>query len=132
MQTAATLIPATTQKGAEAKRRTLTQAVLKACDLLDLTQAELCDVLGVSAATVSRMRNGTYLLDPDRKEWELAVLFVRLFRSLDSMVGGRDQDAQAWLRGENLALQGAPIKLIRSIQGLVDTVGYLDAMRARV
>jgi hypothetical protein len=35
------------------------------------------------------MASERYWLQPDRKEWQLALLFVRLFRSLDSITGGR-------------------------------------------
>ena len=36
------------------------------------------------------------------------------------------------VRGENLALGGIPLKLIHEPSGLVRTVEYLDAARARI
>ena len=36
------------------------------------------------------------------KSFELALLFIRLFRSLDAIVGGDEAVARAWLRNENL------------------------------
>ena len=63
---------------------------------------------------------------------ELAVLFVRMYRSLDAVVGGDDQAASAWLKNHNLALQARPCDLIRSAAGLVDVIAYLDARRAVV
>ena len=122
---------AITAETAEArKRRVLTTATLRAADLLDVSQGTLAQVIGVSAATVSRMRQKGYELDPGRKEWDLALLFVRLFRSLDSIVGGRESDAKAWLHSENRALEKVPITLITSVSGLVHVVDYLDAARA--
>lgn len=112
--------------------RVLTGAVLRAATLLELTQARVAEILGLSPATVSRMAKGTYSLDADKKEWEMAALFVRLFRSLDSLVGSNDETARAWLNGENRALGDKPVNLIRSAEGLVRAVHYLDAARSRI
>lgn len=115
------------------ERQVLTSAILNAAKLLDLPQAQLAKVIGVSAPTVSRMRNGNYQLDQQRKEWSFAILFVRLFRSLDSMTAGRENDARAWLHSVNHALNGMrPVDLISDISGLVHVVDYLDAIRGRV
>jgi DNA-binding XRE family transcriptional regulator len=115
-----------------AAQQTLTRAVLHAAELLDISQIELAAVLGVSAATISRMGSGRYLLQPERKEWQLAALFVRLFRSLDSITGGRDDLSRAWLRSPNHALMAEPASLLGQIESFVRVVQYLDAARARV
>ena len=115
-----------------AAQQTLTRAVLRAAELLDVPQAELAGILGVSTATVSRMSSGRYLLQPDRKEWQLGALFVRLFRSLDSITGGRDDLSRAWLRSQNEALRGIPSSLLGEIESFVRVVQYLDASRAAV
>jgi hypothetical protein len=113
-------------------QQTLTRAVLHAAELLDLPQTELAVVLGVSPATISRMTSGRYLLQPERKEWQLGALFVRLFRSLDSITGGRDDLSRAWLRSHNHALMATPVSLLGDIESLVRVVQYLDASRAAV
>jgi transcriptional regulator with XRE-family HTH domain len=113
-------------------QRVLTGAVLRAATLLELNQARVAEILGVSPATVSRMASGAYSLDSGKKEWELAALFVRLFRSLDSLVGSNDSAARAWLNSANRALGEKPVDLIRSAEGLVRAVHYLDASRGRV
>jgi hypothetical protein len=110
----------------------LATAALRAAELLGLNQHKLGIILGLSAPTVSRLASGAYLLDASRKEWELATLFVRLFRSLDALVGSNDVAARAWLNGENLGLGGKPVELIRTAEGLVRAVHYLDAARGRV
>ncbi len=112
------------------RRRVLTSATLKAADLLDIPQTVLAKLLGVSAPQVSRMRQGAYLLDESRKEWELAALFLRLYRSLDSIAV--NQEARTWLNSGNRGLNGEkPLALITSAAGLVRVVDYLDAARAR-
>jgi transcriptional regulator with XRE-family HTH domain len=113
-------------------RLVLTGAILRACALLEITQSSLAQILGLSPSTVSRMANGTYRLDDQKKEWELGALFVRLFRSLDAVIGSNDSAARAWLNGQNRALTGRPIELIRSTEGLVRVVQYLDAARGRL
>lgn len=117
---------------AAAKGRTLGKAALRAAELLGLTQAELAPVLGVSRATVSRIASGDYVLAPEQKSWELAALFVRLFRSLDALVGSNEAQARAWLNGENLGLGAVPRQLLPKAEGLVRVVQYLDAARGRI
>ena len=110
----------------------LTKAVVRAAAFLGLTQKELASVLGLSEATVSRMHAGRYALDPARaKEWELARLFVRLFRSIDAL-WGHGEEARTWLASPNLALGTRPRELLTSVEGLVSVVAYLDAARGRV
>jgi transcriptional regulator with XRE-family HTH domain len=111
---------------------TLTKSVVRAAALLGLSQAALAEILGMSTASVSRLVNGTYTLQPARKrEWEFALLFVRLYRSLDAIVGN-ERDAQTWIRNENIALGQRPLDLIRSAEGLVRVLQYLDASRSRI
>jgi transcriptional regulator with XRE-family HTH domain len=117
---------------AEERRQVLTVAVTRAAEILGCRQAQLGQVLGLSAPTVSRMARGEYLLDPGRKEWQLATLFVRMFRSLDSIVGGREAAARAWLTSHNDGLNGVPAELVTDVQGLVNVVQYLDAARGRI
>ncbi len=113
-----------------AQEAVLTNAVLRAADKLDVTQAALAAILGVSEATVSRMKKGDYVLSADSKAFELAVLFVRLFRSLDAMVGGDEAVARAWLANPNLALDAKPVEKIRTVPGLMDVITYLDARKS--
>src|SRR5476649_425917 len=115
-----------------APRLVLTGAVLRASALLEITQASLAQILGLSPSTVSRMANGTYNLDDQKKEWEHGALFVRLFRSLDALIGSNDSAARIWLNGQNNGLMGRPIDLIRSTEGLVRVVQYLDSARGRI
>ena len=110
----------------------LTTAVVRAADSLQVNATALARVIGVSPASVSRMKQGDFTLAQSSKPFELGVLFVRLFRSLDSIVGGDGAVAQAWLRNENTALGGRPLDLIQSIAGLTHVISYLDARRALV
>lgn len=109
----------------------LTKAVLRAAEALGVNQKGLARVLGVSEASVSRLGR-TKVLDPETKEGELALLFVRLFRSLDTLVGGDAGKARAWLLEPNSHLGGVPAERIATVPGLVDAVSYLDALRGKL
>ena len=108
----------------------LTRSARRAAERLDLTQKDLAQIIGVSPATVSRLPHRP--LDPAAKEGELAILFVRMFRSLDALVGGNVDSARKWLHADNHHLRGVPAQLIQTVTGLVDVVEYLDAMRGKV
>ena len=95
------------------------------------TTRELAEVVGASEASISRL-SGSRAIGPDSKEGELARLFLRMFRSLDSLVGGDETKARRWLQAENEHLGGVPAKLILRVEGLVDVVQYLDSMRGRL
>jgi transcriptional regulator with XRE-family HTH domain len=108
----------------------LATATQRAATLLGLNGAGVARILGVSEATVSRILRGERGLPPQSKEGELALLLVRLYRSLDALVGNDEARRLAWMRSHNDALNGVPASLILSAQGLVAAVAYLDAMRA--
>lgn len=110
----------------------LTKALRNAAERLGISPGLLAKILGVSASTVSRLYAGRYRLKPARKEWELALLFVRLYRALFALVGG-DADAQRWLQSRNHELGGVtPLALLQSVDGLTRVLHYLDAYRARL
>ena len=113
-----------------AGERVLPRALLRAARLLGLRHADLARVIGTSPSSVSRMARGR-TLDPESKEGELALLFLRMFRSLDALVGGDGERARAWLHAENRHLRAVPAERIATVEGLVDTVRYLDALRGR-
>ncbi len=108
----------------------LGKATARAAQLLGLSGAALARVIGVSEPTVSRILRGERGLAPQSKEGELALLLVRLLRSLDALVGNDDQRRVAWMASPNRALGGVPRDLVQSVEGLVATLGYLDGMRA--
>lgn len=110
----------------------LGRAALRAADMLDLPAATLAAVIGLSEASVSRLKAGTYRLREGDKAFELAALFVRLFRSLDAVTGGDIAVARVWMVSGNIALGGVPAQRIRDVTGLVETLAYLDAARARI
>lgn len=126
---------AVTIAAAEARIReeaVVAKAALRAAEQLGLSGRTLALVIGVSEATLSRIRSGRAALERGSKPFELAVLFIRMFRSLDAIVGGETAVARAWLQNPNIALGAAPLERIVTIPGLMDVIAYLDARRALV
>jgi hypothetical protein len=110
----------------------VTKAVMAAVERLGLNAARTADILGLSAPTISRMKRLDFVLEPGTKPFELAVLLIRVFRSLDAITGGDEVVARDWLRQNNLALSAVPAEKLTSITGLIDVLSYLDARRAPV
>jgi hypothetical protein len=110
----------------------LTKATIRAAHKLALTNRTLSAVIGLSEPTVSRMSSGQRPLERGTKPFELSILFVRLYRSLDAIVSGDENVAKAWLNNPNVPLGGKPINLIQTVGGLVNVIQYLDARRARI
>jgi hypothetical protein len=108
----------------------LGKATIRAAYELNLSNAALARVIGLSEPTISRIASGARGISPSSKEGQLALLLVRIFRSLDPLVGSDAQKRHDWLRSQNKALNGTPTSLIETPQGLVTTLSYLDGMRA--
>ena len=65
------------------------------------------------------------------KTGELALLLVRVYRSLFALFGGNLVDMQHFLRTDNRHLDAPPLSLMMQVQGLVRVVEYLDAIRGK-
>lgn len=105
----------------------LAEAFANAGRQLGLTQADLGAIIGKDRTAVSRGR-----IDPDSKDGELALLFIRCYRALFVLVGGAQDQMRHWLHTENLHTGGVPAQQIRSVQGLVRVLEYLDGIRGKL
>ena len=110
----------------------LAKATVRAADQMGLRQGELARVLGLSPATTSRMRSGAWRLPAGSKAWELATVFVRVYRSLAAITGGDTEAMRAWLHSSNDALGAEPATMILAAEGLISVLRYLDAARGRI
>lgn len=108
----------------------LAKATARASQFLGMNGVMLAKTLGLSEPTVSRILKAEKPIDPMSKEGELALLLVRVYRSLDALVGTDDGKRQLWMTGFNKALGGIPLQMVQRVDGLVATLSYLDAMRA--
>ncbi|WP_457299870.1 MbcA/ParS/Xre antitoxin family protein [Phyllobacterium sp. P5_D12] len=115
------------------KTAVVSKALLRSAELLGLTARELSTVVGLSEPSISRLKRSESSGGPlTGKSYELALLFIRLYRSLDAIVGGDDSVARQWMRTDNTMLGGKPLNRIKTIDGLAHVLAYLDARRAPI
>ena len=114
------------------EREVLAMALLRGAQQYGVSTEELFQVVGVREGTLKALRRGSRELVLHDKQVELALLFLRVFRSLDVLVGGEDKQAAQRLRAHNHPLRGVPVDRMKGIEGLVRVAEYLDAMRGGV
>ena len=110
----------------------LTKATIRAAEFLGLNNAALARVVGLSESQISRLSKGEKTLEVGTKPAELATLLVRVYRSLDALVGNDDRHRKAWMTSFNRAFNEVPRDAIQKVDGLVRVVSYLDGARALV
>ncbi len=103
------------------------KAFLNAGKVLGFTQAELADIVGRNRSGL--IRDG---LDPTSKAGELALLFIRLYRSIYALTGGEPEAMKHWISTDNRYFGDTPRQLVRTAEGLVRVTHYLDAMRGKL
>jgi transcriptional regulator with XRE-family HTH domain len=109
----------------------LGKAAFRASQQLGLSQTELASVLGIHRTAISRLKNNPHL-EPDSKQGELALLLIRIARSLYALTGGDETWIQHFMRSRNMATHGIPAQQITSIQGLVGVLQIVDALRGKI
>ncbi len=116
---------------AENSDTVLCKALLNVQNQLDLSQAQLGQLIGLDRSSISRLqKRGT--LKPDSKAGELATYLIRIYRALFVLMGGDPDNMRHWMETSNLHLQAIPKQLIGNAEGLIRVMHYLDAMRGKV
>ncbi|MGB6006863.1 MbcA/ParS/Xre antitoxin family protein [Castellaniella sp.] len=118
-------------KLAPAPDAVLAKAVLRAGDQLGLRQAQLAAVLGMHRTAVSRMKTAQSL-DPDSKQGEIALLLIRVARALFALAGGDAVWIRHFMQSPNTVTGGVPAEQIRTIQGLMTVLRFVDALRGKI
>lgn len=114
------------------KENVVSKALLRAANKLSIKNIELAQIVDISTARLSKMDKEYAHINPNKKEFELALFFIRIYRSLDAIMGGEDEMAARWLRNYNKALEAVPIERMKKVDGLIDVLSYLDSRRARI
>lgn len=111
----------------------LTKALIRLASAYDLKGKEISQIIGISESSATRLSKGERLISEKTKEGELSLLLIRLYRSLNALVGNDPIKAKTWLNSPNRYFPVVtPIEHIKSIQGLIEVVNYLDAIRGKV
>lgn len=108
----------------------LSMAIVRAAKSLGIAQADLAQTIGVSESSASRLFAKQRKVSSSGKEPELVILFLRMYRSLNSLLGG-EEPSRKWFHAHNYHLGGTPADLVTKTEGLVNVIQYLDAMRGK-
>ena len=65
----------------------LSKALCNLAKFYSLTGKDLSKIIGISEPSASRLGQGKKLISPHTKEGEMALLLLRIYRSLNDMVG---------------------------------------------
>jgi hypothetical protein len=115
----------------EDEAKILTKAFIRMIAFLQLNKREVSAIIGLSGITMSDLFTAqkNYLC-PHSNEGHVAILLIRLFRSLDNLFAGNAEQCRLWLRSQNKHLEANPIELIMTVEGLVRCLQYLDAIQS--
>jgi len=109
----------------------LAKALLNAAEQLGLKQAELGAILGLDRTGISRLKQNPSL-DPNSKKGELALLVIRIARALFALTGGDKEWIKHFMHNPNKVTGGIPAKQMETIQGLIQVMQFVDAIRDKV
>lgn len=104
----------------------LGKAAKNAATQLGLTLTELGDVIGRDRTSINKG------IRPASKSGQLALLFVRCYRGLHAILGGNKENMAHWFATENKHLHDKPKNLVKTVEGLVSVLRYLDGMRGKI
>ena len=110
----------------------LTKAICSLAKFYSLSGKDLSKIIGISESSASRVIQGIKLISPHTKEGELALLLLRIYRSLNAMVGNNHEKAKLWLNSRNKYFRNKPMEEMKTIPGLMSVLNYLDAMRGKL
>ena len=114
------------QDALASEARLVAEACLRAAAEVGLSKEELGAIVGRHRTSLERSG-----LPPESKEGQLGLLFLRVMRSLDALMGSDLELMRHWLEQPNRHLgEQAPRQLLASVEGLARVAAYLDAMRA--
>ncbi len=104
----------------------LGRSAYAAGEYLGLSRSEVGVIVGRNRTSIDR--NG---IDPDTKSGQLALMMIRIYRSLYALMGGDAGNIRHFMQTANRGTGGVPAEQIRNVQGLVRVCEYLDAIRGK-
>ncbi len=124
--------PSPTYDTISKKNEVLTKAFLRMAVHYEFTRQDICNIIGFSEASASRLFSGTKFIEVNSKEGEMALLLLRVYRNLNAILDGSNPQAVEWLRSQHHYFNETPLQHMQTLAGLVETVNYLDAMRGKI
>jgi len=105
----------------------LAEAVRNIARHIDLTNQQLGGILMMSDQEIGEIRFEEPSTVFTKVDPERAVLFVRMYFSLDALTGGNDVVARAWLRSQNTDLGSSPLDKMQTKDGLAMVCSYVHS-----
>ncbi len=105
--------------------------MLAAAGRLGVSGGLLAKILRTSDVSVARMQAGAEVLPTGSKSSVRGELFIQLFHNLDAAMDHLDEASRAWLNTNCLELEGRPINVIQTGEGLMKAVSYLNSKRRK-
>lgn len=93
---------------------------------LGLSHSEVGQIVGRNRTSIDR--NG---IDPDTKSGQLALIMIRIYRSLYALMGGDEDNMKHFMQTPNRGTGGIPAEQLHDVQGMVRVCDYLDAIRGK-
>ena len=110
------------------KKKVLAKAFLNVSNQLNLNQTQIAAIIEISIAVVIQLQTEMNI-DPISKQGELALLIIKLFRTLHNLSGGYLDWIRHFLESKNRVTGGIPIKQIETERGLVSVLQFVEAIR---
>jgi hypothetical protein len=108
----------------QTQREVLIDALHTAAQQLGISDPDLRALIGRDSLAIRR--GG---IDPHSKAGEQALMLIRCYQDLYYLMGGDSTQMMHWMHTENRHTQGIPAEQVKSAEGLVAVVEYLDAIR---
>ena len=106
----------------------LSKALGKLKEYWELSGVDLAEIVGVAPSVISCL-DTAQVFCPNKKQGQLALLLIRVYRSLGAFLGDRMQLQKDWLNAPNQVFNQSPLESMKTPEGLAHVVMYLDAMR---
>lgn len=111
---------------------TLSKVLCNMVALLEMRPLDLSDILCMPLADVEEFLEGSYVLNVNKEEFRRGVELVHLFKCISQITGDNTRSMISWLNTSNRVLGDLPLNLIRTKNGLADTIRFADAFVSKL
>ncbi|PVZ78613.1 DUF2384 domain-containing protein [Serratia sp. S1B] len=107
------------------QQRILAKAVMNVANQLNLSPAQLSDILGLDPTTITQP-DALPELDPQAEAGQRAMFLVQIFKRLSAMTGGDSIWMQQFMHTRNQISNGIPIEQMNSLDGMRNILAVLE------
>ncbi len=108
----------------------LSKALKNSAELLGLNQNDIAAMLKISPSALSKSLNRG--IDPEKLQGRYALLIIKVYRSLNQLLGGNKEQMAKWIRAKLKPFSKSPLEMMSSEIEIVYLNDYLDSMKAKI